>query len=210
MIRVFIADDHAIVRRGVREILSEEADVVVVGEAASADELLRRAGKEKWDVLTLDLSLPGEGGLEVLKELRCLRPDLPVLILSIHSEEQFAVQALKTGAAGYLTKECAAEELVGAVRRVYDGVKYISPALAERLAHGLRSDAEKLRHEGLTEREYQVMCLLGSGKTVSAIAAQLDLSTKTVSTYRARVLAKMEMKTNAELMYYVTRHHLLP
>jgi two-component system invasion response regulator UvrY len=209
MIRVFIADAHPIMRRGIREVLSEEKDLVVVGEAGEGRELLRHADRECWDVLILDLSLPGLNGLEVLKELRLRRPDLSVLILSIHSEEQFAVQALKTGAAGYLTKECAAEELVGAVRKVCQGGRYISPALAERLARSLSTDSAQHLHEGLTEREFQVMCLLSTGNTIRQIAERTNLSIKTVSTYRRRLLAKMGMKTNVELMLYVTQHRLV-
>lgn len=210
MISVLIADDHAVVRHGLREILSEQPDMVVVGEAPDVDEVLRLAREHTRGVLILDISLGGRNGLELLEALRARQPELQILILSMHSEEQFAVQALKAGAAGYLTKECAPQELVAAIRKVDGGGKYISSSLAERLARALGEDAGTLPHERLTEREYQVMCRIASGKTVTEIADDLCLSVKTISTYRTRLLEKMGMKSNTELTHYAARHGLLP
>lgn len=209
MIRIFIADDHPVVRRGLKQMLADEPGLAVVGEAGTAAEVLRAARSADWDLLLLDLSLPDRHGLEVLRDVRELCPRRPVLILSAHPEEQFAVRLLRAGAAGYLTKDSAAEELVRAVRKVYAGGRYVSPELAERLADALAPDADRPPHERLTDREYQVLCLIAGGQTVSEIAERLDLSVKTVSTYRARLLEKMGLHSNAALTSYAVRHGLV-
>ncbi len=209
MIRVIIADDHAVVREGLRQILLGTSDMVVAGEAANGQELLTKIRGKGIDVVVLDISLPGRSGLEILKDLKRERPKLPVLILSMHSEEQFAVRALKAGASGYLTKESAPEELVKAIRKVVAGGKYISQQLAERLAFDLEKGFEKAPHETLSDREYEVMLMIARGKTVSEIADELSLSVKTVSTYRERILEKMKMKTNAELIRYAIQNRLV-
>lgn len=207
MIRVLIADDHAIVRRGLKHIILEEADMGVAGEAESAVALLDVARQCEWDVAILDLSLPGHSGLGVLKEVHQEFPKQPIVILTMYPEEQFAIRAFKAGASGYLTKESAPEELILALRRVVAGNRYVSPTLAERLALRI-TNYERLPHETLSDREYQVLHLLTTGKTVSAIAQQLSLSVKTISTYRTRLLEKMQLKNNAELMHYAMTHRL--
>jgi two-component system, NarL family, invasion response regulator UvrY len=209
VIRLLVADDHAIVRRGLRQIVAEASDLSVTGEAATAGEVLERVDERSWDVVILDLSLPGGNGLDLLAEVKRRRPDLPVLILTVHSEEQYAVRALRAGAAGYLTKESAPEQLVEAVRKVVRGGKYVSPAVAERLAFNLGRDADRPPHETLSDREYQVLRMVASGKTVSEVAEALSLSVKTVSTYRTRILEKMGMKTNAELTHYAIKNGLV-
>jgi len=209
VIKILIADDHAVVRRGLKQILAEEPNMAVFGEACNAQEVLKNVREQNWDIVILDITMPDRSGLEVLKELKNIRPKLPVLILSIHPEEQYAVRVLKAGAAGYMTKESAPEELVKAVRKVIRGSKYISPSLAEKLAFDLETDSEKPLHETLSDREYQVMCMIASGKTVKEIAKELYLSVKTISTHRARILEKMKMKTNAELTHYAIKNRLV-
>lgn len=209
MIRVLIADDHPIVRRGLRELLEEARDIVVEGEAADAAEALAQVRRRRWDVLVLDLHLPDRSGLDVLRDVKQERPDLPVLFLTIASEEQFAIRALRAGAAGYLTKETAPEELVAAVRKVVRGGRYVSPAVAERIAILLDKDADHPSHESLSDREYQVFHMLASGRTPTQVAEALHLSVKTVSTYRARILEKMGLRTNAELTVYAVRNGLV-
>jgi DNA-binding NarL/FixJ family response regulator len=209
MIRLLIADDHAVVRRGLKEILTAESDMVLVGEARSGPELLALARKERVDVVVLDITMPGRSGLEVLKELRQELPRVRILVLSMHPEDQYAVRALRAGAAGYLTKESAPDELVKAIRRIVAGGRYVSASLAEHLALGLSDEAERSPHERLSDREYQVLCLLASGKSVSDVAEELALSVKTVSTYRARILEKMNLKNNAELTRYAIENHLV-
>jgi len=209
VIKILIADDHAVVRRGLKQILAEEPNMAVFGEACNAQEVLKNVREQNWDIVILDITMPDRSGLEVLKELKNIRPKLPVLILSIHPEEQYAVRVLKAGAAGYMTKESAPEELVKAVRKVIRGSKYISPSLAEKLAFDLETDSEKPLHETLSDREYQVMCMIASGKTVKEIAKELYLSVKTISTHRARILGKMKMKTNAELTHYAIKNRLV-
>jgi two-component system, NarL family, invasion response regulator UvrY len=209
MIRALIADDHAVVRQGLRQILQETSDMQVTGEAATGPEALERARGDSYDVVVLDITLPGRSGFEVLKELRVERPELPVLVLSMHAEEQFAVRLLKAGAAGYLNKETAPEELVKAIRKVVAGGRYVSPTLAEKLAFEIDAGSDKLAHETLSDREFQVMRMLASGKTVKEIAAELSLSVKTISTYRARILAKMNLHTNAELIHYAITNQLV-
>ena len=209
MIRVLIADDHAVVRQGLKQILSEQPDMKVLGEASTVPELFNHIRKDKWDVVVLDISMPGRGGLDGLKQLKLEQPRLPVLILSIHPEDQFAVRALKAGASGYLTKDSAPEELVQAIRKVLTGGKYITAGLAEKLAADLETDTGKPLHEALSDREFQILRLIASGKSATAIAKRLSLSVKTVSTYRARILEKMKMETNAELMHYAMNHKLV-
>jgi two-component system invasion response regulator UvrY len=205
MIRVVIADDHAVVRKGLRQILSAEPDIEVGGEAANAEELLRLVRRQRWDAVVLDITMPGKSGLEVLKELKQERPGLPVLILTIHAEDQFGVRALRAGAVGYLTKEGAPTELVRAVRKVVAGGKYISPSLAEALATSINAPL----HRTLSDREYEVMRLLASGRTATGIAKELKLSVKTISTYRSRILDKLHLKTTAEMMQYAIRNRLI-
>jgi len=209
MIRILIADDHAIVRRGLKQILAEESGMTVAGEAQNAQEVLDLVRKQAWDVVVLDIAMPGRGGLDVLKEIKPEYPQLPVLILSMHPEDQYAIRALKAGAAGYLTKESAPEELVKAIRKVLAGGKYVSASLAEKLALALEADDQKPPHETLSDREYQVMCLIASGKTVGEIADELSLSVKTISTYRARILEKMSLKSNAALTHYAVQQRLV-
>ena len=209
MIRILIADDHAIVRRGLKQIVSEQADMIVASEAENAREVLDLVRTQKWDVVVLDINMPGRNGLEVLKELKRENPKLPVLILSIHPEEQYGVRVLKAGAAGYLTKDSAPDELVLAIRKVHRGGKYISASLAETLVYELVAKTDGPRHETLSDREYQVMTMIASGKTVGEIGEELSLSVKTISTYRTRVLGKMNMRTNAELTQYAIQNQLL-
>ena len=206
MIRILVADDHAVVRRGVLQILEEAADLVVAGEASTGSQVLRLVQKNDYDVLVLDVNMPEGSGLEVLYQLRTLRPRLRILILSMYPERQFAVRALKAGAAGYLTKESAPDELIAAVRRVAQGGRYITQALAEELAANLVEDTSVSPVERLSDREFQVMRLLATGKTVSEIAAELCLSVKTVSTYRARILEKMNLRNTAEIIICAFEH----
>ena len=209
MINVLIADDHALVRRGIREVLEESKDIRVPGEAANAPEVLELLKQRHWDVVVLDINLPGRSGLDLLEDLHRERPQLPVLILTVYSEEQYAVRALKSGAAGYLTKETVPERLVEAVRKVVQGGRYITPTLAERLASMVRTGFEGAPHELLSEREFRVFRLLSGGKTVTEIAEAMNLSVKTVSTYRARALEKLGLKSNAELTQYAIRNGLV-
>jgi DNA-binding NarL/FixJ family response regulator len=208
MIGVFIADDHPVVRQGIRQIVAATDDITVVDEATTGHEALQRLAGVQCDLVLLDLSLPDIDGLDLLKQLKREHPQRPVLILTMHSEDQFALRALKAGASGYLTKESAPAELVVAVRKVVAGGRYISQRLAESLAAHLGPDAEKPVHERLSDREYQVLRLIAAGRSTRDISTQLSLSSKTVSTYRARLLDKMGMKTSAELMAYAVRHHL--
>lgn len=209
MIRLFIADDHPVVRAGLRGIVEGEPDFEVVGEACDGDGVLAHIGRTPTEVLLLDVSMPGPGFLEVLRRLRQDHPRVAVLVLSVHPEDQYAVRALRAGAAGYLTKDHSPEELVAAIRKVNRGGKYVSPSLAEKLAVGLEIGANDLLHELLSDREYDVLCLLGSGRTVKEIASRLALSSKTVSTYRARLLEKMQLATNADLVRYAAQHGLI-
>jgi DNA-binding NarL/FixJ family response regulator len=210
VIRVLVADDHAVVRQGLRQILSEEPDIQEIGEAGSVAEALRLSREGEWDVVILDITMPDGSGLDILRELRHEKPQLPVLVLSVHSEDQYALRVLRSGAAGYLTKECAPQELVEAVRRVVSGGKYVGLDLAERLAEVLAGDRTAQAHEQLSDREFQILCLIGSGKSASEIAQELALSPKTVSTYRRRVLDKMHMNSNVELTRYVLEQQLIP
>jgi two-component system invasion response regulator UvrY len=209
MIKIFIADDHAIVREGLKQIVAETTDMAVTDEADTGHEVLEKVSENDYDVVVLDITMPGLNGLDALKQLRSQRPDLPVLVLSIHPEEQYAVRVLKAGASGYLTKESAPDELISAIRKVSMGGKYVTPSLAEKLASDLVADGKKPLHETLSDREYQVLCMIASGKTVTEIAEELFLSEKTISTYRSRILEKMKMKTNAELIHYAIKHGLV-
>jgi DNA-binding NarL/FixJ family response regulator len=209
MIKILIADDHPVVRKGLKDIIQATPDMTVSGEASDGQEVLENVRKIDFDVVVLDIAMPGRSGLDILKELKSGKPELPVLILSIHPEEQYAVRVLKAGASGYLTKDSAPDELITAIRKVSGGKKYISASLAEKLAYDLEIGAEKPLHETLSDREYDVMCRIASGKTVKEIAEQLYLSVKTISTYRARILEKMRMKNNAELTHYAIKHELV-
>jgi DNA-binding NarL/FixJ family response regulator len=207
--KILLTDDHAVVRHGLKQILADEFKRATFGEARNAQEALNRVWKENWDVVVLDITMPGRSGLEVLREIKKSKPRLPVLVLSMHPEGQFAVRVLKRGANGYMTKESAPEELVGAIKKVLAGGRYISPSLAEKLANYVSDDAQKAPQEKLSDREFQVLRLIASGKIVSEIAKELSLSVKTISTYRSRILEKMGMKNNAELMHYAMQHQLV-
>lgn len=209
MLRVLIADDHPIVRQGLKQIIAETSDMIVAEEASNGLEVLNKVGASNCDVVLLDISMPGRNGVDILRQLKDERPRLPVLILSIHPEEQYAVRALRSGASGYLTKESAPDELIAAIRKVSMGGKYVSSSLAERLAYELESIDEQLPHNTLSDREYQIMLLIASGEKVTEIADRLSLSIKTISTYRSRILEKMKMKNNAELTYYAIKNHLV-
>ncbi len=209
MIRVLVADDHAILRRGIRQILAEIPSIEAVEEATNGQEVLSKVGKGRYNLVLLDISMPGRSGLDVLKQLKAQKPRLPVLILSMHPEEQYAVRALKAGASGYLAKESAPDELIAAVQKILRGGKYVTESLAERFVSELANPEGKTPHETLSDREYEIMCMIASGKTVSEIGGELALSVKTVSTYRARILSKMGMKNNAEIMRYAVENALL-
>lgn len=209
MIRILIADDHSIVRRGLKEILCEEFPDATITEVSDGNELLQNAGNENWNIIISDLSMPGKTGLEALKILKEELPKIPVLILSMHPEDQYAIRVLRAGAAGYLTKGSASEELIVAVRKILSGRKYISASVAEKIAEHLEIDSKKELHETLSDREFAVMKLIASGKTISEIADALSLSVTTVSTYRARILLKTNMKTNAELTHYSIENNLI-
>lgn len=200
--KVLIADDHDVVRRGLKQILADEFEKIEFGEASNGEETLKLVGKKNWDALILDINMPGKSGLDVMKELKEARPDLPVLVLSVQPEDQYAVPVLKAGASGYLSKDSASAELVNAFKKVIGGGKYVSSLVAEKLAGALGPKPQKTPHEQLSYREFQVLRLIGSGKTSSEIAEELKLSVQTVSTYRTRILKKMKMETNAELMRY--------
>ena len=209
MIHALIADDHAVVRRGLKELLTDSGRIAVEGEAGTARETLEKVRERDWDVLILDINLPDRSGLDILRDVKLERPQLPVLILTVCSEDQFAIRALRSGAAGYLTKESAPGQLVDAVQKVVSGGRYISAAVAVRLALHVGANGNRPPQELLSDREHQVFRLLASGKTVSGIAVEMNLSVKTISTYRGRVLDKMGMRTNAELTYYAVRNQLV-
>lgn len=209
MKRIIIADDHEIVRAGLKQIIADDPDLSVEGEAGDGQELLEKLRKKEFDLVLLDMKMPGRSGLEILKQLKLEHPALPVLVLSMHSEEQYAVRTIRAGASGYITKETAPDKLIEAIRRVCGGGKYISQSLAEKLADSIADSRSKQPHEYLTDREFQVMCLIASGKTITEIAKELFLSVKTISTYRQRILKKMNMKNNAEMTHYVISSKLL-
>jgi two-component system invasion response regulator UvrY len=206
--RILIADDHTIIRKGLTQILLEEFPDAKIVEVADGSELVKQARSGKWDIIISDLSMPGRNGLETLKQIKEEFPKQSVLILSMHPEDQYAIRVLRAGAAGYLNKEGAPEELIKAVRQILEGRRYISAAVAEKLAEDLNQDSTKALHETLSDREFHVLRLISSGKTVSEIADILSLSVATVSTYRARILMKMNMKTNAELTHYAIENKL--
>jgi two-component system, NarL family, invasion response regulator UvrY len=209
MLRILIADDHSVVRKGLRQILLDEFPTARIEEVPDAEELIKKVMAEKWDVVVSDLSMPGRSGLDALQQIKLSHPQLPVLILSIHPEEQYALRALKSGASGYLSKDTAPDELVKAVQKVLLGKKYISQSIAEKLADNFSSDAALYPHESLSDREFDVMKLLANGKSVSEIAEMLSLSVTTVSTYRARVMVKMNLKSNSDLTKYALENKLI-
>jgi len=209
MLRILLADDHAVVRKGVKQILAEAFTQVTFGEAQNAHDLMGLVGSERWDIVVLDLNMPGGNGLEALKQIKSDRPLLPVLILSMFPEDQYAVRTLRAGAAGYLNKESAPEELVLAIRKILHGGEYISSSVADELVFYARNKDDQQLHKYLSDREYQVLCLIASGKEVKEISTELSLSAKTISTYRARLLEKMNMKTNAEITHYAIQNGLV-
>lgn len=200
--RILLVDDHAVVRRGIRQILADDLPAAQFGEAGGTDEALQRIGETDWDIVILDISMPGRGGLDALKDIRALKPSLPILVLSMHSEDQYAIRAFRAGASGYLTKESAPAALVEAVRKVEGGGRYLSTAVADKLAAIRPIDDGRSLHESLSDREFQVLRMIAAGKTVKEIGFELHLSEKTISTYRTRLLEKMRMKSNAELTRY--------
>jgi DNA-binding NarL/FixJ family response regulator len=207
--RILIADDHAILRRGLREILEHELGAVHCGEAGNSQEILRQIQQERWDLLILDITMPGRNGLDALRDVKQMRPKLPVLVLSMHPEDQYGRRVLRAGASGYMNKESAPEELIKAVRKVLAGGTYVSPTLAEKLAIDLGERREKALHERFSDRELEVLRMIASGKTVSQIAEELHLGVPTVSTYRARILEKTGMTTTAALVRYALEDHLV-
>jgi len=209
MIKILIVDDHPIVRKGLKQLLEEAKDIFVADEAVCGREVLEKVKKNDYDVILLDISLPDISGLEILKELKLEKPEVNILILSMHSEEQYAVRTLRSGASGYLTKEKLPEELIMAIRRVAGGKKYISPSIAELLAFNLEEGTKKAAHEVLSDREFRVMCMIATGKTLKDIGEELSLSIKTISTYRSRILTKMNMKNNSEIIRYAIENKLV-
>ena len=207
--KILIADDHAVVRRGLKQILSEERDVTVVGEAKNGHEALEMSRRLDWDVAVVDYAMPGRSGVELLKEIKRHHPKRPVLVLSMYPEEWHAVQVLRAGGAGYLSKETATEELMTAIRKVAKGGRYVSAGLAEKLASGLAPDRARAPHETLSDREYRVLWLLASGKPISQIAQEMFLSPSTISTYRTRILRKLGLANNAQLVQYAVQHQLI-
>jgi two-component system invasion response regulator UvrY len=209
MIRILIADDHAIVRSGLKQLLSEQVDFLVAGEAANGLEALAQLREQSFDVLLMDMSMPGRSGIELIKQVKTEKPKLAILVLSMHKEEQYAVRALKAGARGYLTKEGAPEQLVAAIRKVACGGVFISAGVAERLALELGENHDATPHALLSDREFQIFRMIASGITIGSIADELSLSVKTVSTHKTRILQKMQMTSSAELIYYAIRHQLI-
>jgi len=208
-LKVIITDDHRIVRAGIKQIVEDCPEMAPVDEASDGQELLAKVRKNHYDAILLDLSMPGRDGLEILKQLKSEKCKAPVLILSVHPEEQYAIRALKSGAAGYLTNSTAPEELIEAIKKISAGKKYITPALADHLAANIDSETDKPLHERLSDRELQILCKIASGSTVSLIAGQMFLNVKTVGTYRRRILDKMGMKSNAELTHYAIKNNLV-
>lgn len=208
-IKILIADDHAIVREGLKQIVAEEKDILVAGEAGNSEQLMQLLEKEKWSLIILDINMPGKSGLEALKDIKQLYPDLPVLILSMFSEDQYGIRAIKAGASGYLKKVSAPTELVSAIRKIVSGGKYINQSLAEKLAEKFGQKGKEQPHDKLSDREYQIMCNIALGKSAEIIAQELSLSINTVYTYRNRILDKMSMKSNVELTQYVLQNRLV-
>lgn len=209
MTKVLIADDHPLFRRGLKDILQAQPDIELVGEADTGHKALQMARKQRWDALVLDITMPGLGGIEILSILRQEQPKLPILVLSAHPENQYAVRVLRAGAAGYMTKETAPQEFIRGLRKVLRGAKYVSETLAEKLAFDLGAQNARKPHDLLSDREYEIMRMIASGKPLGKIASELALSPRTVSTYRSRVLEKMQMKTNADLIRYALQNKLL-
>jgi two-component system, NarL family, invasion response regulator UvrY len=209
MIKILIVDDHAILRRGLRDILTHELEGVICAEAGNAQEVVAQVQRQPWDLVILDITMPGRSGLDLLADLKQLRPQLPVLILSMHPEDQYAKRILKAGAAGYMNKEIAPKELVKAIRKVLAGGRYVSEALAEKLASDLSAGAANQYHETLSQREFEVLRMIASGKTISRIAEELHLGVTTVSTYRVRILEKLGMENNSELIRYALQNRLI-
>lgn len=210
MIRILIVDDHVMFREGLKQILAKHGDMNVVGEVGNGTDALQSIRSDEYDVVVLDISMPGQSGWDTLKEIKLEKPGLPVLILSMHPEDQYAIRMLKAGASGYISKESVPEELILAIRKVASGGKYVSPALAEKIAYALDSHADKLPHQLLSNREFQVMSMLASGKSLKEIAEELSLSEKTITTYRARILEKLNLRNNVEITHYVIENKLLP
>ena len=209
MIKILIADDHAIVREGLKQIVAEETDMKVTGEAANANELFELLASEDWEIVVLDINMPGKSGLEALKEMKTRNIKVPVLILSMFSEDQYGLRAIKAGAAGYLKKVSAPTELVSAIRKIVGGGKYIGPTLAEKLAENVDVNNKNALHQNLSDREYQIMCLISFGKSAEEIAEELAISIHTVYSYRNRILEKMHLKSNVELTQYAIQHKLI-
>lgn len=209
MHKVVICDDHAIVRRGLKEILAETPDISIIGEAGNWHELYSVLAQNEVDLVLLDISMPDRNGLDILKQLRVERPALKVLMLSMYPEEQYAIRALRAGASGYMTKESALEELVKAVRKVSRGGKYVSSSMSDKLISDVGSPTDELPHEALFDREFQVLCMIATGKSLTEMANELSISVKTVSTYRTRILEKMKLKNNAELTSYALKQHVV-
>jgi DNA-binding NarL/FixJ family response regulator len=207
-VKILLVDDHAMVRAGLRRILSDELESAVIGEAASSSETLDRVRSESWDIVVLDLSLPGRSGLETVQDIHTLRPGIPILVMTMHAEDLYAVRAFRAGAAGYITKGSSPAELVAAVRKVAAGGKYVSPSAGEVLAKGLDARSAASAHASLSDRELQVLRMLGAGKTVTEIGAELSLSAKTISTYRSRILEKLGLRTTAQLVHYCVAANL--
>ena len=208
-IKILIADDHAIVREGLKQIVAEEKDILVAGEAENSGKLMELLGKEKWNLIVLDINMPGKSGLEALKDIKRLYPDLPVLILSMFSEDQYGLRAIRAGASGYIKKVSAPTELVTAIRKIVSGGKYINQSLAEKLAERFGTTYKEILHDKLSDREYQIMCNIALGKSAEEIAQELSISINTVYTYRNRILEKMSMKSNVELTQYVLQNKLV-
>ena len=209
MIKVILADDHKLFREGIKKILADTDDIAVVDEVGTGQLLIDKVYKGAYDVVLLDISMPGRSGLDVLKQLMYEKHDFHVLALSMHSEEEYAERMLQAGASGYLVKQCEPNELITAIRKVSSGRKYVSSSLAERLASRLGKKSGEILHEALSDREFEIMCLIASGKQIKEIAEELSLSGKTVSTHRAHILEKMGMKNNSQLMHYALQNHLV-
>lgn len=207
--KFLIADDHTLFREGLKRVLNETFEKAMFDEAVNGEEVIRKATKNNYDVIMLDISMPGRNGLDTLKQLKSDRPDLHILVVSMHSEKEYAERVLRAGASGYITKESSIDELITAVRKIAAGKKYVSSTMAERLASHLGTNSEKLLHETLSDREFEIICLIASGMTVKDIAGELSLSIKTVSTHRIHILRKMEMKSNSELIHYAFQNQLV-